>query len=174
MKQILAVFKKPDYSDEEDGKEVGRLVGEMQDLGGPPQEIMGDLPEGFVSQVERCLSSPYADPQSSLGPWSPRRRRRRWMYNHVAIDAIHLISPSSPVSDPAVPCDSCGEIAKLMTKIYYTDLFPGSLSSTLYNRLGALMSKDPVPLELGTPMTILAAGEDRSSKSPCKTASDRN
>jgi hypothetical protein len=24
-------------------------VGEMQDLGGPPSEIMGDLPEGFVS-----------------------------------------------------------------------------------------------------------------------------
>lgn len=24
-------------------------MGEMQDLGGPPSEIMGDLPEGFVS-----------------------------------------------------------------------------------------------------------------------------
>lgn len=49
VQQILAVFKRPNYSDDVDGKEVARLVGEMQDLGGPPNEIMGDLPEGFVS-----------------------------------------------------------------------------------------------------------------------------
>lgn len=49
MKQILAVFRKPNYSDTDDGPEVARLVGEMQDLGGPPKEIMGDMPEGFVS-----------------------------------------------------------------------------------------------------------------------------
>jgi peroxin-19 len=47
--QILAAFKRPNYSDDVDGKEVARLVGEMQDLGGPPNEIMGELPEGLVS-----------------------------------------------------------------------------------------------------------------------------
>jgi hypothetical protein len=30
---------------------VARLVGEMQDLGGPPKEVMGDMPEGLVSSV---------------------------------------------------------------------------------------------------------------------------
>ncbi|ORY24306.1 Pex19 protein [Naematelia encephala] len=45
--QIVATFRKPGYSDEQDGKEIARLVGEMQDLGGPPKEIMGELPEGF-------------------------------------------------------------------------------------------------------------------------------
>lgn len=49
VSSILETFRKPGYTDEKDGKEVARLVGEMQDLGGPPQEIMGDLPEGFVS-----------------------------------------------------------------------------------------------------------------------------
>jgi peroxin-19 len=46
---ILDTFRRPGYTDEKDGKEVAKLVGEMQDLGGPPQAIMGDLPEGFVS-----------------------------------------------------------------------------------------------------------------------------
>lgn len=49
VKQILATFRKPTYSDAEDSKEIARLVGDMQDLGGPPKEIMGDMPEGFVS-----------------------------------------------------------------------------------------------------------------------------
>lgn len=48
VRKILDTFEKKDYSDEKDGKEVARLVGEMQDLGGPPKQIMGDLPEGFV------------------------------------------------------------------------------------------------------------------------------
>lgn len=48
MQKIVDTFKKPGFSDEKDGKEIARLVGEMQDLGGPPPEIMGDLPEGFV------------------------------------------------------------------------------------------------------------------------------
>lgn len=43
------MFKKPGYTDEKDGKDIARLVSEMQDLGGPPKEVMGDLPEGFVS-----------------------------------------------------------------------------------------------------------------------------
>jgi peroxin-19 len=51
--QILAVFKRPNYSDEVDGKIVAKLVGEMQDLGGPPNEIMGELPEGFVSGLKQ-------------------------------------------------------------------------------------------------------------------------
>jgi hypothetical protein len=55
VSSIVATFQKPDYSDERDGKTIARLVGEMQDLGGPPQEIMGDLPEGFVS--DPCLTS---------------------------------------------------------------------------------------------------------------------
>lgn len=49
VKKIVDTFRKPGYSDDRDGKEIARLVGEMQDLGGPPKEIMGDLPEGFVS-----------------------------------------------------------------------------------------------------------------------------
>ncbi|OWZ44538.1 peroxin-19 [Cryptococcus neoformans var. grubii Br795] len=45
--QIVETFKKPGYTDEKDGKDIARLVSEMQDLGGPPKEVMGDLPEGF-------------------------------------------------------------------------------------------------------------------------------
>jgi peroxin-19 len=44
-------FRKPGYSDDKDGKEIVRMVGEMQELGGPPTEIMGELPEGFVSLI---------------------------------------------------------------------------------------------------------------------------
>ncbi|KAL7423155.1 Peroxisome chaperone and import receptor [Cryptotrichosporon argae] len=47
VEQIVAAFRRPGYSDDVDGKEVARLVGQMQDLGGPPAEIMGELPEGF-------------------------------------------------------------------------------------------------------------------------------
>jgi len=49
VQKIVDTFRKPGYSDDKDGKEIGRLVGEMQELGGPPTEIMGELPEGFVS-----------------------------------------------------------------------------------------------------------------------------
>ncbi|WVQ96643.1 hypothetical protein IAU59_003748 [Kwoniella sp. CBS 9459] len=47
VQRILTVFAKPDYSDEKEGKEIAGLVSEMQDLGGPPKEVMGDMPEGF-------------------------------------------------------------------------------------------------------------------------------
>ncbi|WWD18508.1 hypothetical protein CI109_102960 [Kwoniella shandongensis] len=47
VQRITQTFKKSDYSDEKDGREIARLVSEMQDLGGPPKEVMGDLPEGF-------------------------------------------------------------------------------------------------------------------------------
>nr|ODN93977.1 hypothetical protein L203_00145 [Cryptococcus depauperatus CBS 7841] len=49
VRQIMETFKKPEYSDETHSKEVAKLVSDMQDLGGPPKEIMGDLPEGFAS-----------------------------------------------------------------------------------------------------------------------------
>ena len=39
---------------------------------------------------------------------------------------------------------------------------------------GARISNAPVPLVLGLPMTIFAAGLDKSSKSPWSTASDKN
>ena len=57
VQQIDATFKKNGYSDEVDGKEVARLVGDMQDLGGPPKEIMGDMPEGFVSDPTRVRAA---------------------------------------------------------------------------------------------------------------------
>ncbi|WVF69141.1 hypothetical protein IAT40_003915 [Kwoniella sp. CBS 6097] len=47
VQRILSVFAKSDYSDEKDGKEIAGLVSEMQDLGGPPKEVMGDMPDGF-------------------------------------------------------------------------------------------------------------------------------
>ncbi|WVR06375.1 hypothetical protein IAU60_003406 [Kwoniella sp. DSM 27419] len=47
VQKILAIFRKPSFSDEADGKEIAALVSDMQDLGGPPKEIMGDLPEGL-------------------------------------------------------------------------------------------------------------------------------
>ena len=43
-----------------------------------------------------------------------------------------------------------------------------------YKTLGARISKLPVPLLLGTPMTIFAAGLVRSSCSPYRVASARN
>ncbi|KAK4684668.1 peroxin-19, partial [Tremellales sp. Uapishka_1] len=47
VRSILDVFAKKDYSDDKDSAEIATLVEEMQDLGGPPKEIMGELPEGF-------------------------------------------------------------------------------------------------------------------------------
>ncbi|ODO10123.1 hypothetical protein I350_02351 [Cryptococcus amylolentus CBS 6273] len=45
--RVVETFNKPGFSDEKDGKEVARLVSDIQDLGGPPKEVMGELPEGF-------------------------------------------------------------------------------------------------------------------------------
>ncbi|WVQ73220.1 hypothetical protein IAR50_002786 [Cryptococcus sp. DSM 104548] len=45
--RVVETFRKPGFSDEKDGKQVARLVSEIQDLGGPPKEVMGELPEGF-------------------------------------------------------------------------------------------------------------------------------
>jgi hypothetical protein len=56
-----------------------------------------------------------------------------------------------------------------------TSLYPtASNDLTVYKALGALISKLPVPLLLGTPMTIFAAGLVKSSCSPYSVASARN
>ncbi|KAG8694507.1 Peroxisome chaperone and import receptor [Ceratobasidium sp. 423] len=49
VKQLVEIYQKPDYSDdnEETNKEVLRLMNEMQELGSPPTEIMGEVPPGF-------------------------------------------------------------------------------------------------------------------------------
>ncbi|KAF8714515.1 Pex19 protein family, partial [Rhizoctonia solani] len=53
VKQLVEIYQKPDYSDDdkETGKEVLRLMNEasmgMQELGSPPTEIMGEVPAGF-------------------------------------------------------------------------------------------------------------------------------
>ncbi|ELU41109.1 thaumatin-like protein [Rhizoctonia solani AG-1 IA] len=67
VKQLVEIYQKPDYSDDdkETGKEVLRLMnevsmgvsflagiithllGQMQELGSPPTEIMGEVPAGF-------------------------------------------------------------------------------------------------------------------------------
>ncbi|KAJ2916172.1 hypothetical protein MD484_g4255, partial [Candolleomyces efflorescens] len=52
VKQIVAIFEQPSYSDSdvEAGKKVVELMSEMQTYGSPPSEIMGPLPPGFDGQ----------------------------------------------------------------------------------------------------------------------------
>ncbi|CAE6513959.1 unnamed protein product [Rhizoctonia solani] len=49
VKQLVEIYQKPDYSDDdvETNKEVLRLMNEMQELGSPPTEIMGEVPPDF-------------------------------------------------------------------------------------------------------------------------------
>ncbi|CAE6448219.1 unnamed protein product [Rhizoctonia solani] len=49
VKQLVEIYQKPNYSDDdkETGKEVLRLMNEMQELGSPPTEVMGEVPPGF-------------------------------------------------------------------------------------------------------------------------------
>ncbi|CAE7230787.1 unnamed protein product [Rhizoctonia solani] len=49
VKQLVDIYQKPDYSDDnaETNKEVLRLMNQMQELGSPPTEIMGEVPPGF-------------------------------------------------------------------------------------------------------------------------------
>ncbi|CUA69817.1 Peroxisome biogenesis protein 19-1 [Rhizoctonia solani] len=49
VKQLVDIYQKPNYSDDnpETNKEVLRLMNEMQELGSPPTEIMGEVPAGF-------------------------------------------------------------------------------------------------------------------------------
>ncbi|KAJ3572439.1 hypothetical protein NP233_g3083 [Leucocoprinus birnbaumii] len=55
VKEILAVFEKPSYSDTnpEDGQTIARLMTEMQNHGQPPTELLGDLPPGFEGGIPR-------------------------------------------------------------------------------------------------------------------------
>lgn len=50
ISQTVKVLESPDYSDSNPEKagEVMKLMTEMQTLGSPPQEIMGELPPGFA------------------------------------------------------------------------------------------------------------------------------
>ncbi|KAG9017703.1 Peroxisome chaperone and import receptor [Tulasnella sp. 427] len=50
ISQTVKVLESPDYSDNNPEKtgEVMKLMTEMQTLGSPPQEIMGELPPGFA------------------------------------------------------------------------------------------------------------------------------
>lgn len=84
VQKIVDTFRKPGYSDDKDGKEIAKLVGEMQDLGGPPQEIMGDLPEGFVREHLVISSCWLLDKTDHAGPRCPSRRRG--LHHHVNCD----------------------------------------------------------------------------------------
>ncbi|KAF8603583.1 Pex19-domain-containing protein [Ceratobasidium sp. AG-I] len=65
VKKILAVFERPGYTDEDAAasKEVLELMNQMQELGSPPNEIMGEVPPGFdfgteggkVPDMENCI-----------------------------------------------------------------------------------------------------------------------
>ncbi|GHJ84712.1 hypothetical protein NliqN6_1114 [Naganishia liquefaciens] len=54
--QILEIFRDPAYSDASDAQRsrVTALMTQMQDLGSPPDEIMGDMPEGLDLGGEGC------------------------------------------------------------------------------------------------------------------------
>ncbi|KAG8717498.1 Peroxisome chaperone and import receptor [Ceratobasidium sp. 395] len=54
VKKIIAVFEKPNYSDDnlEMGQEVLELMNKMQELGSPPAEILGEMPPGFDLNAE--------------------------------------------------------------------------------------------------------------------------
>ncbi|KAG8737044.1 Peroxisome chaperone and import receptor [Ceratobasidium sp. 414] len=54
VKKIVAVFEQPNYSDDnlEMSKEILELMNQMQELGSPPAEILGDMPPGFDLNAE--------------------------------------------------------------------------------------------------------------------------
>ncbi|KAG8678097.1 Peroxisome chaperone and import receptor [Ceratobasidium sp. 394] len=64
VKRIIAVFEQPNYSDDnmEMSKEVLELMNQMQELGSPPTEILGEMPPGFdlnaegkIPDMENCV-----------------------------------------------------------------------------------------------------------------------
>ncbi|KAG9098703.1 Peroxisome chaperone and import receptor [Ceratobasidium sp. 370] len=66
VKRIIAVFERPNYSDDnpEMSKEVLELMNQMQELGSPPAEILGEMPPGFdlnaegmpkIPDMEQCV-----------------------------------------------------------------------------------------------------------------------
>jgi hypothetical protein len=55
VREIVAVFRRPTYTEEgprseEIRLEVQALMGRMQDLGSPPAEVMGEMPD-FVRHL---------------------------------------------------------------------------------------------------------------------------
>ncbi|KAG7531946.1 hypothetical protein FFLO_04014 [Filobasidium floriforme] len=56
ISQILELFRRPGYSDddEEKRKEVYDLMCRMQEMGSPPEEVMGEMPEGLGFGDEAC------------------------------------------------------------------------------------------------------------------------
>lgn len=60
VREILETFKAPEYSDDNDelkGRVTEKMTA-MQDLGSPPDEIMGGMPEGMVSSSCRHEGGP--------------------------------------------------------------------------------------------------------------------
>jgi len=65
VKEIVALFEKSDYSDEnpEDQMQILQLMNEMQSYGSPPTEIMGEMPPGMslgndgMPDLENCVIS---------------------------------------------------------------------------------------------------------------------
>lgn len=56
IKEMVALFKSPGYSDQDEQmkEKVYKLMCEMQELGSPPDEVMGELPEGFGMGDDAC------------------------------------------------------------------------------------------------------------------------
>jgi hypothetical protein len=63
---IVETFRKPGYTDDKDGKEVARLVGEMQDLGGPPSEWRGGHGESARSVALHDCTTVFVTAQSIM------------------------------------------------------------------------------------------------------------
>ncbi|KAF8315010.1 hypothetical protein DL93DRAFT_956661 [Clavulina sp. PMI_390] len=53
VKEITTVFEQPDYSDDNSAfsMKILGLMNEMQSMGSPPTEIMGEMPPGMVSSL---------------------------------------------------------------------------------------------------------------------------
>lgn len=67
ISQILDLFRRPGYSDddEEKRKEVYDLMCRMQEMGSPPEEVMGEMPEGLVSRQRRKFNRGLIEDASS-------------------------------------------------------------------------------------------------------------
>lgn len=90
------------------------------------------------------------------------------MYHNVT--ALNFNSSGKAIPYPCTMYQNLNHNLLQMSKL---KRLPSILNTPRYNLVGARMSKAPVPLALGLPITILAAGLVRSSKSPWRVASDR-
>ncbi|QRW07151.1 peroxisome biogenesis protein 19-1 [Ceratobasidium sp. AG-Ba] len=63
VKKIIAVFEQPNYSDDnpEMSKQVLEFMNEMQELGSPPNEILGEMPPGFDLSAEGIPKMPNSE-----------------------------------------------------------------------------------------------------------------